>query len=591
MSKEDVKKYWLERYKEDKIGTIAKLSQAMQHMAWLREWKRVHGHEARIKPITKKVNGEKVKIGEANIAVAWSELDEFFKNGNEYGDIETVKFLSDKIQNGDTQELTEQELRDLSERENVKWSDGKHSLNPLQGYLYDFISPNSDIIASTGKEDEYGKFYPMRDYEQIGIPQDLENGDKRHNEAHKAFSRFYTTRLMQLLLKGKKDSRHYDFVNFDITSVTTPEQIENLDKKLAEIVQSPEIQEVMKAIENDVQFEKQFYDKLKEEVEIEIKKDSDRIENAHKVYIALETGNLDEILLDKETEKWAAEEYLKDFRIKNRKSYETFIRKILTSDDPKLNEMVLVNFNGAVCRESGKGYDFERTAIRELTDEEIREILDIPDGKYRTVREIVLAKMCGKPFALSDTGDYTYNARMTFMKDMPIEQRVEAKVAEKSNRDTIEEKAKDQDESLDEMGKIRILYKDIPFSTDIDEILDSMDDRKDRNECRNSTKIPLMEDMFDERGPGYIEIDITRRELYMHGWDPSELGWESLKQIEEKRQSEKEKEEKEKEEEVELTSKDIAEADRKKALTKTEVRGIKGLINKIKECFKGKGEK
>ena len=132
MSKEDVKKYWLEMYREDKIGTIAKLSQAMQHMAWLREWQRVHGDAPRIKPITKKVNGEKVKVGESDIAVSWSELDGFFRAGNEYGDVETVKFLAERIESGDVSALTEQELHDLSERENVKWSDGKHSLNPFQ---------------------------------------------------------------------------------------------------------------------------------------------------------------------------------------------------------------------------------------------------------------------------------------------------------------------------------------------------------------------------------------------------------------------------------------------------------------------------
>jgi len=132
MSKEEVKKYWLEMYREDKIGTIAKLSQAMQHMAWLREWQRVHGDASRIKPITKKVNGEKVKVGESDIAVPWSELDEFFRAGNEYGDVETVKFLAERIESGDVSALTEQELHDLSERENVKWSDGKHSLNPFQ---------------------------------------------------------------------------------------------------------------------------------------------------------------------------------------------------------------------------------------------------------------------------------------------------------------------------------------------------------------------------------------------------------------------------------------------------------------------------
>lgn len=42
---------------------------------------------------------------------------------------------------------------------------------------------------------------------------------------------------------------------------------------------------------------------------------------------------------------------------------------------------------------------------------------------------------------------------------------------------------------------------------------------------------------------------------------------------------------------AEVTPKDIAEADKESALTKTEVHGIRALINKIKEFFKGKGEK
>lgn len=45
------------------------------------------------------------------------------------------------------------------------------------------------------------------------------------------------------------------------------------------------------------------------------------------------------------------------------------------------------------------------------------------------------------------------------------------------------------------------------------------------------------------------------------------------------------------EEKEKLTSKDIAEADKETALTTTEVGTIKGLINKIKKFFKGKGEK
>jgi len=36
---------------------------------------------------------------------------------------------------------------------------------------------------------------------------------------------------MQQLLSSKQDSKYYEFVDFDITSVTTPEQIAELDKK------------------------------------------------------------------------------------------------------------------------------------------------------------------------------------------------------------------------------------------------------------------------------------------------------------------------------------------------------------------------
>lgn len=40
-----------------------------------------------------------------------------------------------------------------------------------------------------------------------------------------------------------------------------------------------------------------------------------------------------------------------------------------------------------------------------------------------------------------------------------------------------------------------------------------------------------------------------------------------------------------------ISSRDIADADKETSLTKTEVRGIRKLINKIREFFKGKGEK
>lgn len=303
---EKIKEYWLKQYSKDKIGTIAKLSQAMQHGAWLREWQRIHGDEPRVKPITQKVNGEKVKVGEGDIAVPWSKLHSFFRSGNEYGDIETVKFLSEKIESGDISDLTEKEIHDLSERENVKWSNGEHSLNPFQGYLYDFTDKSTAWIYITC-EDDLGEFYPIKIYAN-GVINLMEEED-RIDKADKAYTRLYSTRLLQQILREKQDSKYYDFVNFDITSATTEEQIIELDRIIEMIVNSPEIKDELENIYGDVEYERKFYEKLMEEIKVEVKKDSDRIENAHKVFVALETGELDELLSDPETSRWAKEVY------------------------------------------------------------------------------------------------------------------------------------------------------------------------------------------------------------------------------------------------------------------------------------------
>lgn len=359
--KSEVEKYWLEQYRKDKVGTIAKLSQAMQHGAWLREWQRIHGEKPRIKPITKKVNGEKVKVGEANIAVPWSKLPEFFRQGNEYGDIETVKFLSERINSGKLEPLTRKELLELSERENVKWSDGQHSLNPFQGYLYDFVNPQNWILELALDGEEYGKFLPICEYQERyhsrfmkannrkdNRNMDYENddygptdelfGDEYNEElyedeyskelfedcgldqrtvlANKAFRIYYTTRLLQKILKDKPDSKYYDFVDFDITSVTTEEQIEELDLKLEEMVNSLDLYIELEKLYGNAGFEKEFYDELRREVSVEIKKDSDRIENVYTVYEALETGNFEKLLEDEETLKWAREVYEREFEEK-----------------------------------------------------------------------------------------------------------------------------------------------------------------------------------------------------------------------------------------------------------------------------------
>lgn len=331
--REKMKEFWLGKYQQDKVGTVARVSQAMQHGAWLREWQRVHGNAPRIKPITEKVNGEKVKVGEADIAVPWSRLPEFFRKGNEYGDVETAKFLRERIESGDTSDLSEKELHDLSERENVKWSNGVHSINPFQGYLYDFTKKNSYLLE-VATDDDYGRFYPISDYvtgercrrnngdypDDIDYAKELEEmteEERREYLAEIAFSRVYTTKLVKKFInESPKGKKFADFADFDITSVTTWEQIYELDEKLTEITQSDEFQEFIEEKSKTPEYERAFYEELRREVEIEIKKDSDRIENAHRVYIALETGDIDSLLEDPETLRWLEEEYDRELREK-----------------------------------------------------------------------------------------------------------------------------------------------------------------------------------------------------------------------------------------------------------------------------------
>ena len=88
--------------------------------------------------------------------------------------------------------------------------------------------------------------------------------------------------------------------------------LKELDRILEMIASSPEIEEELYYIEGNAEFEKEFQEKLMEEIKVEVKKDSDRIENAHKVFVALETGELDELLSDPETSRWAKEVYEKE---------------------------------------------------------------------------------------------------------------------------------------------------------------------------------------------------------------------------------------------------------------------------------------
>lgn len=75
-------------------------------------------------------------------------------------------------------------------------------------------------------------------------------------------------------------------------------------------------------------------------------------------------------------------------------------------------------------------------------------------------------------------------------------------------------------------------------------------------------------------------IEISKLELIKAGLDPKEFEWKSLEQIKTKKQKN-----------PSISPKDIADADKEQALTTTEVGGFKKLLNKLRDMFKGKGEK
>jgi len=576
---EDIKNYWLEKYKEDKIGTIAKLSQAMQHMAWLREWQRMNGDNPRTKDTE---DGRKI-----NIAVQWSELDEYWREESEYGDELTAKILEGRIERGDISELTNKEIYNLSEKENLKWSEGKHSLNPFQGYLYDFTAKNAFILETPLGEEDYGKFYPVNEYRWADEfwqgPSDLMPNDSEHavrtNQTHAAFQRYYTTRLMQQLLSSKRDSKYYDFVNFDITSVTTPEQIEELDKKLVEIVQSPEIQVELERLDGNKEFEKRFYKRLKEEVEIEIKKDSDRIENAHEVFVALETGNLDDLLKNDETREWAKSVYLKEFREKNKEAYKQFIEEILLSDDPCLDEMCW---------------------IKTIAQDEPYSDLETVDEPM-SIREAMLDRLTEQPYYIKlekiyglhrDTWEYT-NKIIPISEcndEQVIKMHEEAKIKE-AERKEIES---NNDPELDEEGEITVYYGyNMPYYSDY--TIENKDDwLYSSKHLTNGDRLKMGEGKK-------IAIRTTKRKLIEKGLNPKKYNWKSLEQIkEEQKQAEEKAREEQKQSEAKVSSKSIIEADQKenattKDLAPLEKNGFKKWLENVKEAFKnfitGKGEK
>lgn len=148
-------------------------------------------------------------------------------------------------------------------------------------------------------------------------------------------------------------------------------------------------------------------------------------------------------------------------------------------------------------------------------------------------REVMLSKLIGKPYpthVMSGIVDYKHDRYTNEIRE-----------PRDSEWDAVDLYTKAMERRQDEAANIVDLALDKPYELDFG---------------------------YDENGkiPGSIKVSV--RDLLATG-----IGTERM------------------ESKAKVTSKDIAEADAKKELTATEVGENKGVINKIKELFKGKGEK
>ena len=96
-----------------------------------------------------------------------------------------------------------------------------------------------------------------------------------------------------------------------------------------------------------------------------------------------------------------------------------------------------------------------------------------------------------------------------------------------------------------------------------------LSDRKGVYRKKGIIELPIRSKYFKGET---ISLEITQKELIQAGYIPEELKWH-----------EKNK--------TKISARDIAEADKEQSLTTTEVGGAKGFFNKIRDFFKGKGEK
>lgn len=281
--------------------------------------------------------------------------------------------------------------------------------------------------------------------------------------------------------------------------------------------------------EGDAKFEEQFFKGLMEEINIEIKKDSDRIENAHKVFVALETGNLDEILQDPETQKWAIEVYDTELikKVKN---------ELLNGD----SEIGYVQSKTDDYSFNGKGQNEPESISRPMP----RKVFEL--GKRFGI---------GFPTDIRHVKEAYSGSESVYENDfIHVEECSEEQKNEISKRMKKVEKFRTKvegtkDGRYDKAGILSLpVYK-----------------------TNNMAYAPGNRDVQPEAiVSDTIEIELTQRELAEAGILPEDFKWMELARV---------------------SAKDIADADREQALTTTEVGGFKGFMRKLMDKFKGIGEK
>lgn len=256
-------------------------------------------------------------------------------------------------------------------------------------------------------------------------------------------------------------------------------------------------------------------------------------------------GNIEQLLKKPEIAEKMAKQIEDRIKIK---SQEELVSDVIKSSNQRLNDMMWVQTSSHMSQKGKEANSFEREQMISLNNPISR-------------REYILSKAIGKPYPRIVIGGRTVGVPTT--KDDPDgfkEITGEGYIRyDQYRNEFIEPNVANQ--YLDEIYKEYDKRGIHPFGKKYDKTLDKLGlFGKNAQDAEKHGKIQIQ----------FSKIPVTRKDLRLAGLDPDMMGWEEEKVI---------------------TPEEIAKVDKEQSLTTTEVGGIKGLINKIKEFFKGKGEK